>query len=1047
MNNKCCFKCGSQDHFIRDCPELPEKDIYQNVRSSNTVARGRPPRNAENVSSSKGMTKDSTVRSKARAPARAYATRAREDVSSPDVITSPFSLYDTNVIALINSGSTHSYVCENFVSSKSLPVDSTEFAIKVSNPLGKYVLSDKVCKNCPLMTRGYYFPANLMLLPFDEFDVILGMDWLALHDAVVNCRRKTIKLKGQNSEILQIESDESSGLPILIWSIYVRKGYGAYLAYVLDTKVSKIKIELGPVVCEYPNVFPEELPGLPPIREVEFAIELVLITSPISIAPYRMDPKELKELKSQLQELTNRGFAGPRCTSSVGKEERWIDENLNKVTIKNKYPLSRIDDLFNQLKGAIIYSKINLRSSYYQLRVKDSDVPKSAFRTRYGHFEFLVMPFGLTNAPTVFMDLMNLIFRPYLDRLVVVFIDDILIYSQDESEHADNCLLNLANTKVGFLGHIVSVEGIQVDLSKISAVVDWKPPRNVSEVRSFLGLAGYYRCFVKGFSMIATPMTRLLQKDVKFEWSEKCQQCFEQWLELLKDYELVIDYHPRKANLVTDTLSRNFLFALWAMNTQLTLSNDGSILIELKAKPLFLQQICETQKFENDLQAKRVQCELTSDSNYQIRSNDCLMFRDRICIPKNSKLIQKILHEAQSGCLSVHPGSTKMYNDLKQMYWWSSMKRDISEFVSRCLVCQQVKAEHQVPSGLLQPMMIPEWKWDRVTMDFVSGLPLSLKKKDDVWVVVDRLTNTTNYSLDKLVELYISEIVRLHRVLISIISDRDPRFTSQFWKKLQEALSTRLQFSTAFHLQTDGQSERVIQILEYMLRCYILEFDGNWEKYLPLVEFTYNNSFQSSIKMALYEALYGCKCQTPLHWTDLSEKKIHGVDLIRDTKEKVKVIRDSLKATSDQQKSYADLKRKDIEFQVNDKVFLKVSPWKKIFRFGFKGKLSLRFNGPYEIIERIGPVAYRLTLPSKLEKIHNVFHVSMLHGYRSEPSHVISSTEIEIQLDMTYNEEPIRILARKVKELRNKCIALVKVLWQRHEIEEATWEPKEVMRK
>ncbi|KAA3485013.1 reverse transcriptase [Gossypium australe] len=295
------------------------------------------------------------------------------------------------------------------------------------------------------------------------------------------------------------------------------------------------------------------------------------------------------------------------------------------------------------------------------------------------------------------------------------------------------------------------------------------------------------------------------------------------------------------------------------------------------------------------------------------------------------------------------------------------MKRDISKFVARCLVCQQVKAEHQVSSGLLQPVMIPEWKWDRVMMDFVLGLPLSPKIKDVIWVVVDRLTKSahfipvrTDYSLDRLAKLYVAEIVKLHGVPVSIISNRDPRFTSWLWKKLQEALGTKLNFNTAFHPQID-------------------EFEGNWEKYLPLVEFAYNNSFQSSIKMASYKALYGRKCRTPLYWIELSETDS------RETEEKVKVIRDYLKAASDRQKSYANLKRKDIEFQIGDKVFLKVSPWKKILPFGRKGKLSLRFIRAYEIIERIGPVAYRLALPIKVEKIHNVFHVSMLRRYHRIP--------------------------------------------------------------
>ncbi|KAA3483477.1 DNA/RNA polymerases superfamily protein [Gossypium australe] len=1191
FHDRSCYKCGSSDHFIRECPRLVEQNAVQNTKPSNTSMRGRPPRHSSNVGGSQKGTKNTTVRSEARAPARAYAARAREDASSPDVITGTFTLYDTTVIALIDPGSTHSYVCETLKFGKTLLVESTEFVIRMSNPLGRCVLVNKVCRDCPLMIRDYCFPADLMLLPFDEFDIILGMDWLTLHEAVVDCKRKLIDLKCRNGETIRIKSCDVNGLPTVISSMvaqkYVRKGCEAYLAYVLDNKMSEKQMESVPVVCEYTDVFPEELPGLPPVREIEFGIELVPGATPISMAPYRMVPTELKELKVQLQELTDRGFARPSFSpwgapvlfvkKKDGTMRMCIDyRQLNKVTIKNKYPLPRIEDLFDQLKGASVFSKIDLRSGYYQLRVRDSDVPKTAFRTRYGHYEFLVMPFGLTNAPTVFMDLMNRVFRQFLDRFVVVFIDDILIYSKNEAEHVEHLRVVLQTLRdqrlyakfskcefwmneVSFLGHVVSVSGIRVDPNKIAAILDWKPPKNVSEIRSFLGLAGYYRRFVKGFSVIATPLTRLLQKDVKFEWTEKCQKSFEQlkallteapvltqpesgkeftifsdaslnglgcvlmqegkviayasrqlkphernypthdlelaaivfalkiwrhhlfgekchvysdhkslkylmtqkdlnlrqrrWLELLKDYELVIDYHPGKAIVVADALSQKSLFALRALNARVATSEDGSIIAELQARPMFIQQICDAQKVDEKLAVIRIQCENATESDFQIDANNCLNYKSRLCVPMNSDLIQMILNEAHNGRMSIHPGSTKMYNDLKQFYWWPGMKRDISEFVSKCLICQQVKAEHQVPSGLLQPIMIPEWKWDRITMDFVSGLPMTPSKKDTVWVIVDRLTKSahfipvrTDYSLDKLAELYVSQILRLHGVPSSIVSDRDPRFTLRFWKRLQDALGTKLHFSTAFHPQTDGQSERTILILEDMLRCCVLEFEGTWERYLPLVEFAYNNSFQSSIKMAPYEALYGRKCRTPLYWTELSENKIHGVDWIKETEQKVVEIRRNLKAASDRQKSYADLKRKDIEFQVGDRVFLKVSPWKKILRFGQKGKLSPRFIGPYEIIERIGPVAYRLKLPIDLEKIHNVFHVSMLRRYRSDPSHVITPSEIEIRSDMTYEEEPIRILARETKELRNKKIPLVKVLWNKHGVEEATWEPEDSMR-
>ncbi|XP_052482987.1 uncharacterized protein LOC128036142 [Gossypium raimondii] len=255
--DRACFKCGSFKHFIHDCPEISEQEKVQNVQPSNTATRLRPHCNLGNTSGSHGRRKGSAMRFKARAPTSAYAIHACEEASTPNVINGTFSNFDTNVIALIDPGSTHSYVCTNLVTRKNLLVQSTEFMVKVSNPLGQHVLVDKVCKNCPLMTKGYNFLADLMLLSFDEFDVILAMS-------------------AQK---------------------YVRKGCDDYLAYVLDSKMSELKLESVQVVCEYSDVFLNELPGLPPIREVEFAIELVPGTSPISVTPYRMDLTELKELK------------------------------------------------------------------------------------------------------------------------------------------------------------------------------------------------------------------------------------------------------------------------------------------------------------------------------------------------------------------------------------------------------------------------------------------------------------------------------------------------------------------------------------------------------------------------------------------------------------------------------------------------------------------------------------------------------------------------------------------------------------------------------
>ena len=315
-------------------------------------------------------------------------------------------------------------------------------------------------------------------------------------------------------------------------------------------------LDLPRVMCEYVDVFPDELPGLPPQRVVDFGIELHPGTSPISMTPHRMTPIELQELRVQLQELLDKGFIRP-STSSWGapvlfakKKDKTLRlcidyRQLNRVTIKNRYPLPRIDDLFDQLRGARVYSKIDLRTGYHQLRVRDTDIPKTAFRTRYWHFEFTVMPFGLTNAPTAFMDLIHRIFQPYLDQFVVVFVDDILIYSQSEWEHEyhlrivlqllrdhqlyakfSKCELWL--TEVRFLGHVVSASGVLVDPEKVEAVMSWERPKSVFEIRSFLGLAGYYRRFIEDFSRIAAPMTRLTQKEFKFDWDDRCEEAFQE---------------------------------------------------------------------------------------------------------------------------------------------------------------------------------------------------------------------------------------------------------------------------------------------------------------------------------------------------------------------------------------------------------------------------------------------------------------------------------------------------------------------------------------
>ena len=339
-------------------------------------------------------------------------------------------------------------------------------------------------------------------------------------------------------------------------------------------------------------------------------------------------------------------------------------------------------------------------------------------------------------------------------------------------------------------------------------------------------------------------------------------------------------------------------------------------------------------------------------------------------------------------------------------------------------------------------------------MDFLVGLPRCRSGHDTIWVIMDRLTKSANFlpirnsdSLDKLAQLYVREIIRLHGTLVSIVSDRDPRFTSRFWPSLQNALGTILHFSTVFHPQTDGQSERSMQTLEDMLSACVMEFRRRSDTHLSLMEFAYNNSYQTSIGMAPYESLYGRKCRTPVCWDEVGERKLVGSKIVLMTCDKVKFIRERLKIAQDKQKRYADNRRRDLEFEVEDMVFLRISPWKSVLRFGKRGELSPRYIGPYRIVERIGEVTYRLEFRLELDSIHDVFHVSMLRKYIPDPSHVLTEQLVETQENLTYEEEPVQILDRREQLLRNKTIPLVKVLWRSHTVEEDTWEHEEQMKR
>ncbi|GJX67330.1 reverse transcriptase domain-containing protein [Tanacetum coccineum] len=1012
-NSRVCYECGSPDHFQNTCPNL-----------------NRAPGQAGNQLALEANCNNRSNGNQVRGRAFNVNVNAIEAIQDPNVVTGTFSLNDHLVIVLFDYGADFSFISTKFAPLLNVKPSIVNPAYVIEVADGKKVEVDRIIRDCKLELESSLFSINLIPLGYGSFDVIVVMDWLSQHKAVIVCHENVVEIPVADGRTLRVHRERTVGIAKALKSVK------------------------------------EDEPKLGDISVVKFRIDLVPGATPIAKSPYRLAPSEMQELSRQLQELQDKGSIRPSYSpwgapvlfvkKKDGSLRMCINyRELNKLTVKNRYPLSRIDDLFDQLQGSRYFSKIDLRSGYHQLRVHEDDIPKTAFRMRYGHFEFTVMPFGLTNAPAVFMDLMN--------------------------------------REVHFLGHVVNQNGIHVDPSKIEVLTQknqkymWGTeqeeafqtlknnlydapiltlPDGVEDFVVYCDVSNQgLGCVLMQRGKVVAYASRQLKihkknytthdlelgavvfalktwrhylygtKSVIYTDHKSLQHIFDQkelnthqrrWIEFFSDYECEIRYHPGKANVVADTLSRK---------ERLKPRRVREMVMTIQTRMREKIQAAQSQA----LKQKNILAESLHglDQQMEKKEGESLYFMDRIWVPLVGGVRTVIMDEAHKSKYSVHPRADKMYHDLRDMYWWPGMKRDIATYVSKCLTCSKVKAEHQRPSGLLQQPEIPEWKWDKITMDFITKLPRSKNGHDTIWVIVDRLTKSAHflairedYSTERLARIYIDEIVARHGVPVSIISDRDGRFTSRCWQTVQKALGTRLDMSTAYHPQTDGQSERTIQTLEDMLRACVIDFGGSWDVHLPLAEFSYNNSYHSSIRCAPFEALYGRKCRSPVLWAEIGESSLIGPELVQETTDKVVLIKEKLKAARDRQKSYADNRRKPLEFEVGDRVMLKVSPWKGVIRFGKKGKLAPRYVGPFEILERIGPVAYRLRLPEELSGVHDTFHVSNLKKCLADASLHVPLDEIKVDKTLRFVEKPVEIMDREVKSLKRSRISLVKV-WDR----------------
>nr|GEU79550.1 putative reverse transcriptase domain-containing protein [Tanacetum cinerariifolium] len=640
---------------------------------------------------------------------------------------------------------------------------------KVELADGKVVSTNSVLRGCTLNLLDHLFDIDLMLIELGTFDVIVGMDWLVERDALIVCGKKEVHVPYKNKTLV----DKS------------------------DSSVSRLKKQLQdvPVIRNFPKVFPDDLPGLPPPRKVEFKIELIPSVAPVVRAPYRLAPSKLKELSDQLKELSEKGFIRPSSSpwgapvlfikKKDGPFRMCIDyRKLNKLTVKNRYPLPRIDDLFDQLQGSSVYSKIDLRSGYHQLRIREEDIPITAFRTSHVidsngvHVDpakknkkyewgmekdeaFQTLKQKLCSAPILALPEGTENFIIYCDASLkgfgAVFMqrEKVIAYaSRQLKKHEENYTTH--DLELGAVVFALRLWRHYLYGTKCTVYIDHKSLQYILD-----------------------------QKELNMRQRH--------WNELLSDYDYEIRYHPVKGNVVADALSQK------------------------DREPLRVRSLVMT--VHTNLPEKILEAQTEEIKEENVKAEN--LGRDMI------------MQESYKSKYSIHPGSDKMYQDLKKLYWWPNMKADIATF-------------------------------EKITMDFVSGLLRTPSGYDSIWVIIDRLTKSAHFllmkktnSIEKLAQQYLKEIVCRHKVHVSIISDKDSLFTSRFRKTLQKALGTQLNLSTAYHPETNDQSERTIQTLEDMLRACVIDFGNSWDRHLPLVEFSYNNSYHASIKAAPFEAFYG----------------------------------------------------------------------------------------------------------------------------------------------------------------------------------------------
>jgi len=1035
--------------------------------------------------------------------------------------------------------------------------------------------SGPVTQTCTLdftVSSHHHETLKLNVTRLQTHAVILGIDWLHTHNPWINWRKHEVRFldsycdkncidhypSALNLGSLALDLDlDLDSLDPSIDDYYllqlISDFYDEYPAFHdpdppdppdPPLTLNQVNDTSAPVLpeayAEFASLFEDrEVGTLPPHRPYDHTIPLEPDTEPPFGPLYNLSEKELKALREYIDDNLKKGFIR-RSESPAGAPVLFVPKKdqdlrlvvdyraLNRSTIKNRCPLPLISETLDRLREARIFTKLDLKGAYNLIRMAKGEEWKTAFRTRYGHFEYLVMPFGLTNAPATFQAFLNDVLRECLDTVVVIYLDDILIYSKDEESHTadvkkvlqmlsdaklqvklEKCQFHV--NKVEFLGYIISPEGISMDPAKVAAITSWATPKSVRDILVFLGFANFYRRFIKHFSKIVSPITRLLKKDTPFNWDPAAQSAFDDLKKAFSSDPILVHYDPRKPcflepdaskwalgmvcsqpdadgvlhpvafysrsltppernyhihdtellavveglehwrhyfiysdfptvvmtdhknleyfsqkralsdrqiryserlskfnvklgyrpgvqNGAADALSRMCTpeeeegriydpilpppimlatFTIAALNEQLQLQEQSDLTTQIKeayASDEDAQEIIEA--LNNDP---------TSHPDYNL-DDGLLFFEGKIVVPDHEDIHRQILTHCHDDPAAGHGGIAKTYELVSRSYHWSRMRQFVKKFVLTCDVCQRNKAATHKPYGLLQPLPVPELPWSSLSMDFIVQLPES-NGYTSILVVVDRLTKmarfiptTANVDSDGTLMLFLTRVVGIHGIPDNIVSDRGSVFTSRFTRTVMKALGIKQNLSTAFHPQTDGQTERTNGILEQFLRCYTNYQQDDWSDYLYWAELSYNNALQSTTNQTPFYALHGYHARFNINVPRVAASNPLAKDRLEELHRVQKDIAFLIKTAQETQERYYNTRTKEQpDLAPGDMVMLKRT---NIRTTRPSDKLDVKNLGPFKVIERVNSRSFRLQLPESLSRLHPVFHVSLLEPYR-----------------------------------------------------------------